>query len=251
MKNNKNRAIFTLFIVMIFFFLSSNVVFASAPSMAEWKKFLKEYKGNFSFSLDSDGDRLSDDIEIEKGFSPFSSSTKKITEVDSDADGLNDALEIKLGSDPVDSDSDEDGYVDGLEFDNAFSPISSSSLKLSRQININLASQTLDYLIDGHIWKTFRVSTGKSSMPTPRGEYKITNKIKKAWSVSYGLWMPYWMGLGRGGIGIHELPIWPNGYREGEDHLGKAVSHGCIRLGVGAAEYIFFKVDINTPVIVK
>ena len=52
---------------------------------------------------------------------------------------------------------------------------------------------------------------------------------------AYGLWMPFWLGLDRGRIGIHELPVWPSGYREGEDHLGKAVSHGCIRLGVGSA----------------
>ena len=53
--------------------------------------------------------------------------------------------------------------------------------------------------------------------------------------------MPYWLGLG-GGIGIHELPIWPNGYREGENHLGTPVSHGCIRLGLKNAVYIYERV---------
>lgn len=242
--------VFLLSFISIYFFLFAAQTQAASPSSGEWKSFLNKYPDIFSSGLDLDGDTFSDDFEIEKGFSPFSSSTQKIDKVDSDKDGLNDALEIQITSNPLEKDSDGDGFIDGIEFDNAFSPISSSSVRLSRKINIYLKEQKMDYLIDGRVWKTFPVSTGKASMPTPVGEYKIANKIKKAWS-SYGLWMPYWLGLGRGGIGIHELPVWPNGYREGEDHLGKPVSHGCIRLGVGAAEYIYSHVEVNTPVVVK
>ena len=88
-------------------------------------------------------------------------------------------------------------------------------------------------------------------MPTPTGKFKIINKQEKAWSKKYGLWMPYWLGLNANGIGIHELPIWPNGYREGENHLGRAVSHGCIRLGLGAASYIYNRVSIGTLVLIN
>lgn len=230
-------------------FLSNSAL--AAPSLSEWKNFLSSYKGDFVFSLDSDGDGFSDDLEIEKSYSPFSKEEKNIDLVDSDKDGLSDGLEIVLGSDPINSDSDKDGYADGLEFDNAFSPVSSSTERLKREIRIYLGEQKMEYVIDDIAWKSFPISSGKASMPTPKGEYKISNKIKKAWSSTYGLWMPYWLGLGRGGIGIHELPVWPNGYREGENHLGKAVSHGCIRLGIGAAEYIYSRVDVGTPVIVK
>jgi len=88
---------------------------------------------------------------------------------------------------------------------------------------------------------------------TPSGKYEIINKDLKAWS-SYGLWMPYWNGLEGNGqygrIGIHELPIWPSGYREGEDHLGVPVSHGCIRLGIDGAEFIYNWAPIGTKVII-
>lgn len=53
-----------------------------------------------------------------------------------------------------------------------------------------------------------------------------------------------------GGYFIHELPYWPGGYREGEDHLGQRVSHGCVRLGVGVAEDVYKFADVGTPVIV-
>ena len=62
--------------------------------------------------------------------------------------------------------------------------------------------------------------------------------------------MPYWLGMGTGRFGFHELPIWPSGYREGENHLGIAVSHGCIRLGIGPAEFLYNWVEVGTPVVI-
>lgn len=201
--------------------------------------------------IDSDNDGYTDELELKNGYSPFNPKQIKSDQSDIDGDGLSDTWEIKLGTDASSADSDRDGYLDGAEFDLAYDPLSSSTKKLAYQLEINLAKQKLSYLVSGHVWKTFSISTGKASMPTPPGNYRVLNKIKKAWSKSYGLWMPYWLGLGSGRFGIHELPLWPNGYREGEDHLGKPVSHGCIRLGIGAAQYIYDRVDAGTEVIIK
>jgi hypothetical protein len=99
-------------------------------------------------------------------------------------------------------------------------------------------AQTLSYYLDDIKLGSFLISSGKASTPTPLGNYQIINKHPKAWS-PFGLWMPYWLGLGTGRFGLHELPIWPSGYREGENHLGIAVSAGCIRLGIGPAEFIY------------
>lgn len=108
-------------------------------------------------------------------------------------------------------------------------------------------TQRLYYFLSGVQIGSFPISSGKYSTPTPKGDFKIVNKSSLAWS-SYGLWMPFWLGLGTGKFGFHELPIWPSGYREGENHLGVAVSHGCIRLGVGPAEFLYNWSEIGTPV---
>lgn len=129
----------------------------------------------------------------------------------------------------------------------------SESIKEGAQKNITVElgqAQRLHYYLGDTELGSFPVSAGKASTPTPKGNYTIINKHPKAWS-SYGLWMPYWMGLGTGKFGFHELPIWPSGYREGENHLGIAVSHGCIRLGIGPAEYLYNWADIGTPVVIK
>lgn len=117
-----------------------------------------------------------------------------------------------------------------------------------KYIEVSLGDQKM-YLINGsNLEKTYTVSTGAWSTPTPVGTYHISGKTRRAYSAAYGLYMPYWQNFLGGKYGIHELPEWPNGYKEGESHLGTPVSHGCIRLGVGAAEEVYNWTSDGTPV---
>lgn len=58
-------------------------------------------------AIDTDGDGLTDDKEIELGLDP--------TKADTDGDGITDAKEIELGTDPKKADTDNDGLSDGDE----------------------------------------------------------------------------------------------------------------------------------------
>ncbi len=119
-----------------------------------------------------------------------------------------------------------------------------------KNIKVDVSStQRLYYYLGDVQLGSFPISSGKASTPTPKGNYSIINKHPKAWS-PFGLWMPYWLGMGTGRFGFHELPIWPNGYREGESNLGNPVSAGCIRLGIGPAEFLYNWVDVGTPVLI-
>ncbi|MFH1713266.1 MAG: thrombospondin type 3 repeat-containing protein [Candidatus Jacksonbacteria bacterium] len=71
--------------------------------------------------LDSDGDGLTDLLELEIGSNP--------QVIDTDLDGLDDYSEVKVyGSNPVKRDTDGDGYDDGTEVENGYSPIGSEKL---------------------------------------------------------------------------------------------------------------------------
>lgn len=116
-----------------------------------------------------------------------------------------------------------------------------------KYLEVVLATQML-YCWDGNSNQcAYRISSGMWSMPTPTGTRYIDSKNPRAYSASYGLYMPWWMSMG-GGYGIHELPEWPDGTKEGESHLGIPVSHGCVRLGVGPAEFVYNWTPIGTPV---
>ncbi len=119
-----------------------------------------------------------------------------------------------------------------------------------KYIDINLSTQIMTIFENRTLLDAFVVSSGRSGMNTPAGTYRIYNKSMRPWSKKYHLYMPYWMAITPDGkYGIHELPEWPSGYKEGQNHLGIPVSHGCVRLGVGAAEKVFNWADIGTPIV--
>jgi len=120
-----------------------------------------------------------------------------------------------------------------------------------KTIIIDLSEQTLSNYEGGFRIATRLVSTGKPGYKTPTGEFSINGKIDRAYSQTYKLYMPYWMSFTYRGHGIHELPEWANGYKEGENHLGIPVSHGCVRLGVGPAGELYNWAEVGTAVIVQ
>jgi lipoprotein-anchoring transpeptidase ErfK/SrfK len=107
--------------------------------------------------------------------------------------------------------------------------------------------------------RKFHVATGQNIYPTPLGRFQIVVKWKNPWwypptndSWAKGL-KPVppgpnnplgtrWMGLSAPGVGIH-----------GTDEpasIGYSLSHGCIRMLVPQAEWLFDHVDVGTPVFI-
>ncbi len=119
-----------------------------------------------------------------------------------------------------------------------------------RYIHIDLSSQAMLIFDDGVEKGAFKISSGKRGMNTPQGNFKVISKRKRPWSAKYKLYMPWYIGFTYQGHGIHELPEWPGGYKEGANHLGIPVSHGCVRLGIGPAEKVYNFVEVGTPVVV-
>lgn len=126
-----------------------------------------------------------------------------------------------------------------------------AKIKEGKYIDINLEAQVLSIFEEGNLIDSFMISSGKKGMDTPKIQTKISNKAPRAFSKKYGLFMPFWMSLTQDGkFGIHELPEWPSGYKEGAAHLGIPVSHGCVRLGVGSAKKVYEWTEIGTPVVI-
>jgi lipoprotein-anchoring transpeptidase ErfK/SrfK len=105
-------------------------------------------------------------------------------------------------------------------------------------------------------WRTFTVATGQAIYPTPLGKFDIVVKWKDPWwyppdspwaqgakPIPPGPGNPLgtrWMGLSAPGVGIHGTPD--------PASLGYSASHGCIRMYIPYAEWLFDHVDVGTPV---
>ncbi len=125
-------------------------------------------------------------------------------------------------------------------------------------VDINLAKQRM-FIVEGDFAiRTFVISSGKAGLPTPKGVFYIKNKIDLAQSRLYpGIWMRYWNALAKNpdgsgyeGYGIHDLPCFNASCTliEGASHLGRPVSHGCVRLGHENALWFYGTIPVGTPV---
>ncbi|MDX6399831.1 MAG: hypothetical protein QOF27_437 [Gaiellaceae bacterium] len=115
------------------------------------------------------------------------------------------------------------------------------------------------YLYNGtHYQRLFAVATGQHQYPTPLGRFAIVVKWKNPWwyppdsawaqgqsPVPPGPGNPLgtrWMGLSAPGVGIHGTPS--------DGSIGYSVSHGCIRMHIPQAEWLFNHVEIGTTVFI-
>lgn len=102
---------------------------------------------------------------------------------------------------------------------------------LQREVLVSLPDRKLAVLEDGKVVKIFDVAVGANVNPSPIGEFHIINRVPHPAYYHGGAVMPpgksnpvgsAWVGLNKRGYGIH-------GTNE-PDSIGKAASHGCIRL---------------------
>ncbi|MCM8709834.1 L,D-transpeptidase [Clostridium sp. SYSU_GA19001] len=107
---------------------------------------------------------------------------------------------------------------------------------LRYSININTAAKKLTLFKDGKLFKTYPIAVGKPSTPTPKGNFRIINKVFNPG----GPFGARWLGLNKKGYGIHGT--------NNPSSIGKAVSNGCIRTYNSNIIELYNIVPIGTPV---
>jgi len=106
--------------------------------------------------------------------------------------------------------------------------------------------------------RAFGVATGQSIYPTPLGRWSVVVKWRNPWwyppnsswargekPIPPGPGNPLgtrWMGLSASGVGIHGTPD--------DASIGYSASHGCIRMHISDAEWLFNHVNIGTTVFI-
>ncbi len=193
---------------------------------------------------DTDGDGWGDGDEVWSGFSPLQEDEARIGPADSDSDGLLDDLEIKLGTDPNNKDSDSDGYLDGREVFNGYDPLKNKGAReTDKRAEVDLTNQRLDYYFKGIKIGTILVSTGKSPLLTPTGNFNILRKrpVVNYAGATYSYPNTKWNLEFKKGMYIHGA-YWHNNFGK------KSMSHGCVNVAYKDMERFYSFMDIGTPV---
>jgi lipoprotein-anchoring transpeptidase ErfK/SrfK len=132
------------------------------------------------------------------------------------------------------------------------------SAKLDEAIVIMRSSNKLLYFDEAKYSRSFGVATGQNAYPTPLGSFEIANMQRNPWwypppspwakdsePVPPGPGNPLgtrWMGLTEPYVGIHGTPDAAS--------IGYSASHGCIRMRIPDAEWLFQHVKVGTPVFI-
>jgi lipoprotein-anchoring transpeptidase ErfK/SrfK len=126
-------------------------------------------------------------------------------------------------------------------------------------IVVDRAKNALKLYDSRRLVRTIPVATGQAIYPTPAGIFKIVDKQKNPWwyPPTYDAWAhglkpvppgpdnplgTRWMGLSVPGVGIHGT--------DEPTSIGYSASHGCIRMHVPDAEWLFSRVATGTPVVI-
>lgn len=119
-----------------------------------------------------------------------------------------------------------------------------------RLIVVSLEDRKLALLEDGQVKKVYPVSVGKASTPSPVGTFTIERRVSNPTYSHDGKVVPpgpgnpvgtRWMGLSVHGYGIHGT----NRPRS----IGKAASHGCIRMARVDLEELYAQVQVGDTVV--
>jgi len=118
-----------------------------------------------------------------------------------------------------------------------------------KRILISIPDRKLVLFEGDRALKVYDVAVGKASTPTPEGTFAIINRVQHpTWYGPSGVVPPgknnplgsRWMGLSMKGYGIHGTNV--------PSSIGKAASHGCIRMRQTDLEELFELVTVGTIV---
>ena len=121
-----------------------------------------------------------------------------------------------------------------------------------RQVLVSIADRKLALIEDGRVLKLYPVAVGAEESPSPDGEFKIVNRLDRPTYYHPGKVIPAgrenplgtrWIGLNRPHYGIHGTNL--------PKSIGKAASHGCIRMAQRDLEELFTLVRVGDTVIIR
>lgn len=124
--------------------------------------------------------------------------------------------------------------------------------RVKRQVIVSVPDRKLAVLENGVVLRTFAVAVGAAVSPSPTGEFAVVNRLTEPTYYHAGVVIPAgpgnplgprWVGLNKQGYGIHGT--------NAPGSIGKAASHGCIRLRNRDIVQLFAMVSVGDTVEIR
>jgi|SRR5579862_2654961 hypothetical protein len=121
-----------------------------------------------------------------------------------------------------------------------------------RQVLVSIPDRKLAVIENGKVLRTFSVSVGAAVSPSPTGKFEIVNRLANPTYYHSGGVIPAgknnplgprWVGLNKQGYGIHGTSA--------PGSIGKAASHGCIRMHNRDVVEFATLVNVGDPVEIR
>lgn len=220
-----------------------------ADGLSDYEE-IKIYHSN-PLLFDTNNNGYSDGLDVAHGFSPTHNGRILFEDADTDGDGLSDSIELKLGLNLGNPDTDNDGALDKDEVMSGANPsvFGDDRTGIERHVEINLTIQELYFFINNIKIGTMPVSTGLPRTPTPVGEFEIFRKVPLARYVStrpgdeYDLPNVKWNLEFKKSYFLHTA-YWHNQFGN------RPMSHGCVNMRLADAEKIYQFLDKGDKVII-
>ena len=128
----------------------------------------------------------------------------------------------------------------------------SSPRESKRLVLVSIPDRKLAVLENGEVIARFDVSVGAAVSPSPRGEFEIVSRVANPTYYHEGVVIPAgkgnpvgtrWLGLNEKGYGIHGT--------NAPSSIGRAASHGCIRLRNHDMEKLFTMLRVGDAVEIR
>ena len=121
-----------------------------------------------------------------------------------------------------------------------------------RRVVVSIPHRKLALIENGQVKKVYPVAVGAANSPSPSGTFEVKNRLVAPTYYHPGKVIPAgannplgtrWIGLSTKGYGIHGTNV--------ENSVGKAASHGCIRMHRKDLEELFADVQVGDQVDIR
>lgn len=113
-------------------------------------------------------------------------------------------------------------------------------IRFEHALALDLDRQVMLVVRRGRTARAVHISSAAPGYVTPRGRFRVYRRERLSWSVPYRAWMPYALYFS-GGYAVHAFSRVP----------ARPASHGCVRMPVSEAPFVYAATPLRTPVVIR